>query len=151
MTKIALITGLTGQDGSYLSELLLKKGYKVHGVVRRASYPNTKRIDHLFREHDDRDPECMFKVTYCDLSDVSSIRNVLETFEPDEIYNLASQSHVGISFITGESTLDINANVDISGTLTVAGALDFGDLDISNALVKPPFLTLSLVLDSKFI
>ena len=107
--KKALITGVGGQDGSYLSELLLKKGYKVHGVVRRASYPNTKRIDHLFREHDDRDPECMFKVTYCDLSDVSSIRNVLEAVEPDEIYNLASQSHVGISFITGESTLDINA------------------------------------------
>ena len=105
----ALITGVGGQDGSYLSELLLKKGYRVHGVVRRASYPNTQRIDHLFREHDDRDPECMFKVTYCDLSDVSSIRNVLEAVEPDEIYNLASQSHVGISFITGESTLDINA------------------------------------------
>ena len=107
--KKALITGVGGQDGSYLSELLLKKGYKVHGVVRRASYPNTQRIDHLFREHDERDSECRFKVTYCDLSDVSSIRNVLETFEPDEIYNLASQSHVGISFITGESTLDINA------------------------------------------
>ena len=107
--KKVLITGVGGQDGSYLSELLLKKGYKVHGVVRRASYPNTKRIDHLFREHDDRDPESMFKVTYCDLSDVSSIRNVLEAVEPDEIYNLASQSHVGISFITGESTLDINA------------------------------------------
>ena len=107
--KKVLITGVGGQDGSYLSELLLKKGYKVHGVVRRASYPNTKRIDHLFREHDDRDPECMFKVTYCDLSDVSSIRNVLEAVEPDEIYNLASQSHVGIIFITGESKLDINA------------------------------------------
>ena len=106
--KKALITGVGGQDGSYLSELLLKKGYKVHGVVRRASYPNTQRIDHLFREHDERDPESMFKVTYCDLSDVSSIRNVLETVEPDEIYNLASQSHVGISFITGESTMDIN-------------------------------------------
>ena len=107
--KKALITGVGGQDGSYLSELLLKKGYKVHGVVRRASYPNTERIDHLFREHDERDPDCRFKVTYCDLSDVSSIRNVIETVEPDEIYNLASQSHVGISFITGESTLDFNA------------------------------------------
>ena len=107
--KKALITGVGGQDGSYLSELLLTKGYKVHGVIRRASYPNTQRIDHLFREHDERDLECMFKVTYCDLSDVSSIRNVLETVEPDEIYNLASQSHVGISFITGESTMDINA------------------------------------------
>ncbi len=107
--KKALITGVGGQDGSYLSELLLKKGYKVHGVVRRASYPNTERIDHLFREHDERDPDCKFKVTYCDLSDVSSIRNVIETIEPDEIYNLASQSHVGISFITAESTLDFNA------------------------------------------
>jgi len=107
--KKALITGVAGQDGSYLSELLLKKGYKVHGVVRRASYPNTKRIDHLFREHDERDPDCRFKVTYCDLGDVSSIRNVIEIVEPDEVYNLAAQSHVGISFITGESTLDFNA------------------------------------------
>lgn len=107
--KKALITGVGGQDGSYLSELLLKKRYKVHGVVRRASYPNTERIDHLFRKHDERDPDCRFKVTYCDLSDVSSIRNVIEMVEPDEIYNLASQSHVGISFITGESTLDFNA------------------------------------------
>ena len=107
--KKALITGVGGQDGSYLSELLLEKGYKVHGVVRRASYPNTQRIDHLFKEHDERDENCLFKVTYCDLNDTSSIRNVLEVFEPDEIYNLASQSHVGISFITGESTLDINS------------------------------------------
>ena len=107
--KKALITGVGGQDGSYLSEFLLKKGYKVHGVVRRASYPNTERIDHLFGEHDERDPDCRFKVTYCDLSDVSSIRNVIEAVEPDEVYNLASQSHVGISFITGESTLDFNA------------------------------------------
>lgn len=107
--KKALITGVGGQDGSYLSELLLKKGYKVHGVVRRASYPNTDRIDHLFKEHDERDPDCRFKVTYCDISDVSSIRNVIKVVEPDEFYNLASQSHVGISFITGESTLDINA------------------------------------------
>ena len=107
--KKALITGVAGQDGSYLSELLLKKGYKVHGVVRRASYPHTERIDHLFKEHDERDPDCRFKVTYCDLSDVSSIRNVIEMVEPDEVYNLAAQSHVGISFITGESTLDFNA------------------------------------------
>ncbi|MFZ2448247.1 MAG: GDP-mannose 4,6-dehydratase [Syntrophobacteraceae bacterium] len=107
--KVALITGIAGQDGSYLSELLLSKGYKVHGTVRRASYPHTERIDHLLSAHDDHDPDCRFKLTYADMGDVSSIRNVLETVQPDEVYNLAAQSHVGISFITGESTLDFNA------------------------------------------
>lgn len=108
MPKTALITGIAGQDGSYLAELLLDKGYRVHGIVRRASYPHTERIDHLLAKHDDKDPEAMFRLHYGDLSDVSSIRNVIETVEADEIYNLGAQSHVGISFFSGESTLDFN-------------------------------------------
>lgn len=107
--KVALITGIAGQDGSYLSELLLEKGYRVRGIVRRASYPHTERIDHLLKAHDDNDPDCRFKLFYGDLSDVSSLRNVIDAVEPDEVYNLAAQSHVGISFILGESTLDFNA------------------------------------------
>jgi GDPmannose 4,6-dehydratase len=109
MSKRALITGVVGQDGSYLAELLLGKGYVVRGITRRASYPHTQRIDHLFQQYDDRDPESPFKVSYGDLTDTSSLRNVIEEFKPDEVYNLAAQSHVGISFETGESTLDINA------------------------------------------
>lgn len=107
--KTALITGIGGQDGSYLSEYLLEKGYIVRGVVRRASYPHTERIDHLIAAHDERDPHCRFKIFYADLTDVSSIRNAIDIIRPDELYNLAAQSHVGISFITGESTLEINA------------------------------------------
>jgi GDPmannose 4,6-dehydratase len=107
--KTALITGVTGQDGSYLAELLLKKGYTVRGTVRRSSNPHTERVDHLLMQHDERDPQCRFKLTYADLTDVSSIRNVIETVQPDELYNLAAQSHVGISFQTADSTLDINA------------------------------------------
>jgi len=106
--KIALITGITGQDGSYLSELLLEKGYTVRGTVRRSSYSYTGRIDHLLKLHDERDPDCRFKLHYADLTDTSSIRNVIDIVQPDEIYNLAAQSHVGISFTTGESTLDFN-------------------------------------------
>ncbi len=109
MTARALITGVVGQDGSYLAELLLSKGYIVRGITRRASYPHTQRIDHLFAKYDDRDPDCPFRVTYADLTDSSSLQNVLLDFQPTEVYNLAAQSHVGISFDTGESTLDINA------------------------------------------
>lgn len=108
--KVALITGIGGQDGSYLSEFLLGKGYIVRGIVRRASYPNTKRIDHLLRKYsDDSDPHCLFALKYADLTDASSLRNVIEQIQPDEIYNLAAQSHVGISFENGESTLNINS------------------------------------------
>ena len=107
--KKALITGVVGQDGSYLAELLLSKGYVVRGITRRASYPHTQRIDHLFQRFDDRDPDAQFRVTYADLTDSSSLRNVIEEFQPDEVYNMAAQSHVGISFENGESTLDINA------------------------------------------
>jgi GDPmannose 4,6-dehydratase len=107
-TKTALITGIAGQDGSYLSELLLEKGYAVRGIVRRASYPHTERIDHLLAAHDERDPDCRFRLFYGDLGDVTSLRNVIEQVQPDEVYNLAAQSHVGISFQNGESTLEFN-------------------------------------------
>ena len=109
MSKRALITGVVGQDGSYLAEFLLAKGYTVRGITRRASYPHTQRIDHLIKQHDERDADSAFRVTYGDLTDSSSLINVLEDFQPDEVYNLAAQSHVGISYETGESTLDINA------------------------------------------
>ena len=106
--KTALITGIGGQDGSYLAELLLEKGYKVRGVVRRASTPNTHRIDHLLEEYGQETRESRFYLRYADLSDGSSLRTAIEEFRPDEIYNLAAQSHVGISFNNPESTLDIN-------------------------------------------
>ena len=109
MPRRALITGVVGQDGSYLAELLLAKGYIVRGITRRASYPHTQRIDHLFKQFDDRDEASPFRVTYADLTDSSSLINVIADFQPHEVYNLAAQSHVGISFETGESTLDINA------------------------------------------
>ncbi|GIU68442.1 MAG: GDP-mannose 4,6-dehydratase [Candidatus Parcubacteria bacterium] len=109
--KVALITGIGGQDGSYLAEFLLSKGYKVRGMIRRSSYPNTKRIDHL-DIYDDvygKTPESPFYLLYGDLSDSTSIRNILEEVQPDEVYNLASQSHVSVSFNSPESTLNFNA------------------------------------------
>lgn len=104
MKKKALIFGVTGQDGSYLSELLLKKNYDVIGVMRRSSSFNTARIDHLYKIYPDR-----FDTSYGDLSDLNSIERNLEKFEPDEIYNLAAQSHVGVSYEISDSTFDINA------------------------------------------
>lgn len=100
--KKALITGITGQDGSYLAEFLLEKGYEVHGIVRRASISNTSRIDHLIEEN-------KIKLHDGDLSDSSSIIKIVKEVEPDEIYNLAAQSHVGVSFDAAEYTGDIDA------------------------------------------
>ena len=91
--KKALITGITGQDGSYLSELLIEKGYMVYGLVRRSSLFNRSRIDHLLCKHSEQ-----IKLVYGDLSDSSSLNRLLEKYPPDEIYNLGAQSHVGISF-----------------------------------------------------
>ncbi|HLC31286.1 MAG TPA: GDP-mannose 4,6-dehydratase [Candidatus Nanoarchaeia archaeon] len=109
-SKVALITGVGGQDGSYLSEFLLSKNYLVRGIVRRASFPNTKRIDHLLHKHsNDSDPNCPFILKYADLTDAHSVRDIIEQYRPDEIYNLAAQSHVGISFANAESTININA------------------------------------------
>ncbi len=119
--KVAFITGIGGQDGSYLAELLLKKGYLVRGIVRRASYPNTQRIDHLIKkyEEDYSDPDCPFVVKYADLTDTSSLRNIIEQVQPDEIYNLAAQSHVGISFDNGMSTI----NIDLLGVYRILDTL----------------------------
>jgi len=102
MKKKALITGITGQDGSYLAEFLLEKGYEVHGIVRRASISNTARIDHLLRKN-------LITIHDGDLSDSSSIVKIVKEVEPDEIYNLAAQSHVGVSFDAAEYTGDIDA------------------------------------------
>ena len=105
--KRALITGITGQDGSYLTELLLGKGYEVHGIVRRSSSFNTGRIDHLYR--DPHEPGCRLFLHYGDMSDSSSLLKVLMETEPDEVYNLAAQSHVKVSFDQPEYTGDIVA------------------------------------------
>ena len=100
MSKKALVIGITGQDGSYLAELLLSKGYEVHGIVRRSSSINTKRIDHIFDK---------LHLHYGDLSDSTSINNIIRTEKPDEIYNLGAQSHVKVSFEVPEYTADIDA------------------------------------------
>jgi GDPmannose 4,6-dehydratase len=105
-SKVALITGITGQDGSYLAELLLSKGYQVHGIMRRASLFNTDRIDHL---HVGENPNPSFHLHYGDLSDAGALRNVLDDVQPDEIYNLGAQSHVRVSFDQPEYTVDVVA------------------------------------------
>jgi len=104
MSRIALITGITGQDGSYLAELLLAKGYQVHGIVRRSSLFNTDRIDHLYVDpHRDSN----LHLHYGDLSDAGALRNVLDEVQPDEVYNLGAQSHVRVSFDQPEYTVDV--------------------------------------------
>ena len=105
--KKALITGITGQDGSYLAELLLSKGYEVHGMIRRSSSFNTGRIDHIYRDPHEKDV-CMF-LQYGDLNDASSINKLLRDIQPDEIYNLGAQSHVRVSFDVPEYTGEVDA------------------------------------------
>src|SRR5437868_468094 len=105
MSKIALITGITGQDGSFLAELLLEKGYEVHGIIRRSSSFNTDRIDHLYQ--DPHLPDTRLKLIYGDLNDGSSLNKILRTVEPDEIYNLGAQSHVRVSFDVPEYTAEV--------------------------------------------
>ena len=112
MTKTALITGITGQDGSYLAELLLKKGYNVHGIIRRSSSINTRRIDHIYHN-----PK--LELHYGDITDSISLANIIKNAEPNEIYNLAAQSHVKVSFETPEYT----AMTDALGTLKVLEAV----------------------------
>ncbi len=120
--KKALITGITGQDGAYLSDFLLKKGYEVHGIKRRASSPNTERIDHLLNES--AAPESRVHLHYGDLTDSTNLINVVGRVEPDEIYNLGAQSHVGVSFVEPEYT----ANVDGIGTLRLLEAIRIAGL-----------------------
>src|SRR5437016_1072347 len=115
--KKAVITGVTGQDGAYLAELLLAKGYEVHGIKRRASSFNTARIDHLYQ--DPHDPDVRFRLHYGDMSDANSLTRVIQVIKPCEIYNLAAQSHVGVSFESPEYTAD----VDALGTLRILDAL----------------------------
>jgi GDPmannose 4,6-dehydratase len=115
--KVALITGVTGQDGAYLSELLLKKGYIVHGIKRRSSLFNTDRVDHLYR--DPHESEVNFFLHYGDLTDSTNLIRIVQEVQPDEIYNLAAQSHVKVSFETPEYT----ANADALGTLRLLEAI----------------------------
>ena len=115
--KVALITGITGQDGAYLAEFLLEKGYEVHGLKRRTSLFNTARIDHLY--HDQHEQGVKFKLHYGDLTDSTNLIRVIEEIKPDEIYNLAAQSHVMVSFDTPEYT----ANTDAIGTLRILEAV----------------------------
>jgi GDPmannose 4,6-dehydratase len=115
--KIALITGVTGQDGSYLAELLLEKGYVVHGIKRRASSLNTQRIDHIYQDPHEENPR--FKLHYGDLSDAMNLTRIIQEIQPDEIYNLGAMSHVGVSFDTPEYV----GNIDGLGTLRVLEAV----------------------------
>src|SRR5689334_16156020 len=105
MTKTALISGITGQDGSYLTELLLEKGYDVYGIIRRSSSFNTDRIDHLYE--DPHEPQTRLRLVYGDLNDSSSLNTILRQVEPDEIYNLGAMSHVRVSFDVPEYTGEI--------------------------------------------
>ncbi|MEL7451710.1 MAG: GDP-mannose 4,6-dehydratase, partial [Pseudomonadota bacterium] len=111
MAKKALITGVTGQDGAYLAEFLLDKGYEVHGVKRRASSFNTDRIDHLYQDPHEKDRRLILH--YGDMTDSTNLIRIVQEVQPDEIYNLAAQSHVAVSFESPEYT----ANSDAIGTL----------------------------------
>lgn len=117
MSKTALITGITGQDGAYLAELLLNKGYSVHGIKRRASLFNTERIDHLYQ--DPHEEGLQFILHYGDLTDSTNLMRIIQEVQPDELYNLAAQSHVQVSFETPEYT----ANADALGTLRLLEAI----------------------------
>jgi GDPmannose 4,6-dehydratase len=121
--KKALITGITGQDGSYLAEILLEKGYEVHGIKRRASLFNTQRVDHIYE--DPHVSNARFKLHYGDLTDSSNLTRILQEVQPDEVYNLGAQSHVAVSFEAPEYTAD----VDAMGTLRLLEAIRFLGLE----------------------
>ena len=121
--KKALITGITGQDGSYLAEFLIEKGYEVHGIKRRSSLFNTARVDHIYE--DANVDNAQFKLHYGDLTDTSNLTRLLSEIEPDEVYNLGAQSHVAVSFEAPEYT----ANVDALGTLRLLEAIRFLGLE----------------------
>lgn len=123
MAKVALITGITGQDGSYLAEFLLEKGYEVHGIKRRASLFNTERIDHIYQDRHQTDAKLFLH--YGDLTDSSNLTRILREVEPDEVYNLGAQSHVAVSFESPEYTAD----VDAIGTLRLLEAIHFLGLE----------------------
>jgi GDPmannose 4,6-dehydratase len=121
--KVALITGVTGQDGSYLAELLLEKGYEVHGIKRRASSLNTERVDHIYQDSHEENPR--FFLHYGDLTDSSNLTRIIKDVQPDEVYNLGAQSHVAVSFESPEYTAD----VDALGTLRLLEAIRFLGLE----------------------
>ena len=123
MSKTALITGITGQDGAYLAELLLKKGYEVHGIKRRSSLFNTERIDHLYK--DPHEADLKFHLHYGDMTDSTNLIRIVQESQPDEIYNLAAQSHVKVSFETPEYT----ANADATGALRLLEAIRILNLE----------------------
>ena len=123
MTKSALISGVTGQDGAYLAEFLLEKGYEVHGIKRRASLFNTDRVDHLYQDPHESNRD--FVLHYGDTTDATNLLRVIQSVKPDEIYNLAAQSHVAVSFETPEYT----ANADALGTLRILEAIRILGLD----------------------
>src|SRR5450631_1112983 len=117
MEKVALITGITGQDGAYLADLLLAKGYLVHGIKRRSSSFNSARIDHIYQ--DPHVPNHLFQLHYGDMTDSTNLIRIMQTVQPDEVYNLAAQSHVQVSFETPEYT----ANADATGALRILEAI----------------------------
>ncbi|MFW9964746.1 MAG: GDP-mannose 4,6-dehydratase [Candidatus Sifarchaeia archaeon] len=124
MSKTAFITGITGQDGSYLAEFLLSRGYDVHGIIRRTSTFNTQRIIHIFQ--DPHEPDVRLKLHYSDLTDASSLSSLIREIEPDEIYNLAAQSHVRVSFDLPQYTSMVNA----IGTISLLEAIRQSKLDV---------------------
>ena len=141
--KRALITGITGQDGSYLAELLLSKGYEVHGIIRRASTFNTTRIDHIYQ--DPNQPSTRLFLHHGDLSSTEWVLNLIYSFAPDELYHLAAQSHVRVSFDMPEYTGDItglgtmrSARSDPAGRLqdAILSGVEFGDVRIGAASAK---------------
>ena len=132
--KVALIFGITGQDGSYLTELLLKKKYIVNGVKRRSSSINTSRIDHIYQ--DPHEKKYTFRLHYGDITDSSSVSSIIEKVRPDEIYNLAAQSHVAVSFEVPEYT----ANADALGALRILEAIKFHNLEKKNKILSSWYL-----------
>jgi len=130
--KRALITGITGQDGAYLAEFLLEKGYEVHGIKRRSSLFNTDRIDHLYQGPHESDRR--FILHYGDLTDSSNLIRILQEVQPDELYNLAAQSHVAVSFESPEYT----ANTDALGTLRLLEGIRLLGFEKKRVFIRPP-------------
>ncbi len=139
MTKKALISGITGQDGSYLAEFLLEKGYEVHGLLRRSSSFNTGRIEHLYLDEWVRDMhhKRLINLHYADMTDSSSLIRVIQNIQPDEIYNLAAQSHVKVSFDVPEYT----AETDAVGTLRLLEAVRILGLEKSTRIYQASYNT----------
>ena len=132
--KVALIYGITGQDGSYLADLLIKKGYLVHGVKRRSSSFNTGRLDFLYQ--DPHEKKRVFFLHYGDVTDSISVSSIIKKIKPDEIYNLAAQSHVSVSFEVPEYT----ANADAIGALRILEAIKFHGMEKKRDFIKQEHL-----------